>query len=297
MTDWRTVASVLSDVDNLHVAGLRQLGQRLNYGTTIYDRKWDVLILLDACRFDLFQEFAPQHDVFDRFESFEPVYSCASATPEWIEKTFVEGPRSLVSGTHYVSCTGFSTNIDEDRLHQVDEVWRYAVDPSYGSTRPEAVTDAAIDAARNSDADRLVVHYVQPHAPFLHCVGKYDSQGDGGEGGTQNVWKGLREGRYDYDEVWEDYGQNLLRVLDEVETIVENVSGKVAITSDHGNAMGEWGMYGHPSYVPAPIIKRVPWVEAVGGESDEYDVQGVKSISTGLSEHDLQDNLSALGYV
>lgn len=297
MADWRTVVSVLSDVDNLHVAGLRQLGQRLNYGTTIYDRKWDVLVLLDACRFDLFQEFAPRHDVFDRFESFEPVYSCASATPEWIKKTFVEGPRSLVSGTHYVSCTGFSTNIDEGRLHQVDEVWRYAVDPEYGSTRPEAVTDAAIDAARNTEADRLVVHYVQPHAPFLHCVGKYNSQGDGGEGGTQNVWKGLREGRYDYDEVWEDYGQNLLTVLDEVETIVENVSGKVAITSDHGNAMGEWGMYGHPAYAPVPIIKRVPWVEAVGRESDEYEVQGVESISTGLSEHDLQDNLAALGYV
>ena len=276
---------------------LTELGKRVNYGTNIYDRKWDVLVVLDACRFDLFREFAPRHDVYDRFDTVEPIYSCSSATQEWLEKTFIDGPRTQTKQTHYVTCTGFSTNIPEGAVHQIDEVWRYGVDPEYRVTRPEAVTDAAIDAARTTDAKRLVVHYVQPHAPFLHCVGKYGSRGDGGEGGTQNVWLGLSDGRFDREEVWEDYGQNLLRVLDEVETLIDNVDGKVVITSDHGNAMGEFGFHGHPIYIPHPVVKRVPWAEARGADSGEYEVQGVEAISTGLNEQTLHENLSALGYV
>lgn len=277
--------------------GLQEIGKRLNYGVEFYDREWDVLIILDACRYDLFEEFAPRHQIYQQFDSVEPFYSCASSTKEWLRHTFDQGPDDLVSDTHYVTCTGFSEKLRQERLAGIDEVWRYAVDPSYGCTRPEAVTDAAIDAFRHSDASRLVVHYVQPHAPFLHCAGKYDSTGDGGKGGTQNVWRGLRAGKYDKEEVWEDYGQNLLTVLDEAHTVLRNVSGKVIVTSDHGNAMGEWGIYGHPEFAPLPIIKRVPWAEATGLGLNEYDVRGVEDISTGLGEHDLRDNLQALGYV
>lgn len=104
-------------------------------------------------------------------------------------------------------------------------------------------------------------------------------------------------GEYDGREVWEDYGENLLTILDQAETVIRNVAGDVVVTSDHGNVMGGWGVYGHPEYVPLPIIKRVPWAEATGENLDEYEVLGVEKICTGLGEHDLRDNLQALGYV
>jgi hypothetical protein len=274
---------------------LAVLGRRVNYGLNVFDREWDVLIVLDACRYDLFEEFAPEHPVYDRFDSVEPVYSCASATPEWIPKTFNQDHDDLVSRTHYVSGTGYSTKIEPGRVHAVDEVWGYAVDPESKVTRPEAVTNAAIRAYRESDAERFIFHYLPPHAPFLHCPGKYDSIGDGA-GGTQTVWNGLQDGRFDADEVWEDYGRNLGPGLDEVETVLDNVSGKVVVTADHGNALGEWGIYGHPNYVPVPAIKRVPWAEATGAGRDEYEVKDDDEVATGLGEQDLDEHLRALGY-
>ena len=275
--------------------GLKVIGRRLNYGINIFDYEWDVLVILDACRYDLFQEFAPEHPVYDEFSTVRPVYSCASATPEWIPKTFNEGNDATVAATYYVSCTGYSTLIDSDRLRGVEEVWSYAVDPEYGSTRPEAVTNAAIRAYREGDAERFVFHYIPPHAPFLHCPGRYDSTGDGA-GGTQNVWRGLQAGLYDRDRVWEDYGRNLLRGLDEVETILRNVTGTVVVTSDHGNAIGEWGIFGHPANVPVPAVKRVPWAVATGHGRDEYVTSDDDEIATGLGEQDLNEHLRALGY-
>jgi len=292
----RRFAAELPDTPRgFYKMALAVTGRRLNYGLNIFERDWDVLVVLDACRYDLFQEFAPRHSVYDRFDSVEPIYSCGSATPEWLPKTFNDGFDDLVSRTHYVSCTGYSTLVDEERLHQLNGVWSYAVDPEYGCTRPEAVTNAAIRAYRESDADRFVFHYLPPHAPFLHCPGRYDSTG-GEEGNTQNVWRGLQSGRFDRGAVWEDYGKNLMPGLEEVETILEEVSGTVVVTSDHGNLLGEWGLYGHPSYVPLPLLKRVPWAEAEGEGRGEYEVRNEAEVRTGLGEQDLKDHLTALGY-
>lgn len=275
--------------------GLAVSGRRINFGLNIFEREWDILVVLDACRYDLFRAFGPAHPVYDRFETVEPVYSCASATPEWIPKTFNEGPPEIVSRTHYVSCTGYSTLIEPGTVYELDEVWNYAVDPEYGCTRPDAVTNAAIRAYRESDADRFVFHYLPPHSPFMHCPGRYDSIGRE-VGATQNVWRGLQAGEFNRDAVWEDYGRNLQFGLDEVATIIDDVSGRVVVTSDHGNLLGEWGLYGHPSHVPLPILKRVPWAVATGAGRNTYELKEQAEMATGLGEHDLNDHLEALGY-
>lgn len=44
--------------------------------------------------------------------------------------------------------------------------------------------------------------------------------------------------------------KKLIRGLDEVEKIVRNSEGNIIIISDHGNALGEWGLYGHPGWAP-----------------------------------------------
>lgn len=271
-----------------------------NYGTNIYEEDWDTLIILDACRSDLFTEFGPKHPVYQYFNSVDSKYSIASRTPDWIKRTVKGAPESELKKTHYISCTGFITEVEDEKFYDVEHVWRYAHDEEARVTRPEAVTDAAINAFRNSGADRYIVHYVQPHAPFLHCVGKYNSIGDGA-GGTQNVWKGLKAGKYNQDEVWEDYGQNLLTILDHVETLINNVTGHVVVTSDHGNAMGEWGVYGHPGHHMIPAIREVPWAEAEGRGNHDYVVQGKEKIGTELGADDhndrLEKHLRDLGYL
>ena len=269
----------------------------MNIGTNIFDRDWDVLIILDACRYDLFEEYAPNHEVYSYFDDVQSIRSVASMTTNWLRRTFDDIPTNLLQNTHYVSGAGQSERcLDEGDFYQIDHVWKYALDPDYGQTQPEAITDAAISAIRTSSADQIIVHYTEPHAPFLHCVGKYESRGLE-PGGTQNVWAGLENGIYDRNEIWDDYGQNLLRVLDEVEAIIRNSEGKIVVTSDHGNAMGEWGIYGHPANVPINVIRNVPWAETDGLGEHTYEVKGRGHMTTEAKTPSVEEHLQALGYV
>ncbi|MDB2282658.1 hypothetical protein PM030_12325 [Halorubrum ezzemoulense] len=282
--------------ENLYRQGYTTVNSLLDYGTHPYDKEWDVLIIIDACRFDLFQEFAPQHEIYDKFESVEPIYSQASSSKEWLTKTFVEGSRSEIANTSLIAANGFTSEIGQVEFDELEEVWRYGIHPDYHIVPPEPVTDAAVKCYRNTDSDRYVVHYNQPHAPFLHCAGKYDSAKDE-LGATQNVWDGLEKGQYDHSEVWEDYGKNLLDVLDHVNILVEDFSGKVAVSADHGNCLGEYGIYGHPSHCPVPSVRRVPWAVTEGGGKEKYELDNLETEDLEQSDdEEIKEHLSHLGY-
>lgn len=270
-----------------------------NYGTNVFDMSWDLLIILDACRYDLFVEFAPQHSVYSRLDSVEPTYSIASQTPDWLERTFENTDESLLSQTLYISANGQIDLVDTDGLYGVESVWQYGHDQKANVPWPDTATNEAIRNFRTTDAERYIVHYLQPHAPFLHCAGKYNSI-PVSEGRSNNVWKGLKEGKFDQREIWKDYGQNLLLVLDHVETLIKNFDGKVAITADHGNAMGEFGLYGHPGRLAAPPIRRVPWAVTSGLGLDTYEVKNIDEVTSEGDSRDtnpeLEQHLRDLGY-
>lgn len=275
---------------------LMTAGKRWNFGQKPFTEDWDVLILLDACRYDLFQEFASDHSIYNSFSSIESRYSCASTSIEWIRKVYRDGPRDVLSDTHLVSANGWEPKeLNLEIFGTVSPVWEYESE-NKPTIPPDVVTDAAINAGRTTDCSRMIVHYMQPHAPFLHVPGKYDSINERpGDGKSQNVWEGLREGKFDQDEVWNDYGQNLLTGLDEVERLVSNVSGKCIISADHANALGEWGVYGHPKYVIHPTVKKVPWVRFEATDKQTSDPE--QPVEKGVTDVDVESHLRDLGYV
>lgn len=241
------------------------IDKNFNYGTNAFEKEWDLLVVLDACRYDLFAEFAPRHSVYELFDSVGRMYSIGSQTPDWVARTFGQADESLLSQTLYISDAGHAEMVAASGVCDVQHVEENTRNTEGGVLRPEPLTDEAIEQFKTAGAEKFIVHYVQPHAPFLHCVGKYDATVDE-NGHPQNVWNGIRSGRFDKSDVWEDYGQNLLLVLDHVERLLENFEGKVAVTADHGNALGEFGLYGHPGREAAPSIRRVPWAVATGQE-------------------------------
>ncbi|WP_143165319.1 alkaline phosphatase family protein [Halobaculum gomorrense] len=83
-------------------------------------------------------------------------------------------------------------------------------------------------------------------------------------------------------------------VLDAVEVLLDNVKGKVAVTADHGNAVGEWGVYGHPAYVPVPAVKRVPWAVTSADGHGSYTVD--QEYRNETADADRDEFLEALGY-
>lgn len=233
-------------------------------GEPIFEQDWDLLIVLDACRLDLMEEVADEYAFLD--EPLNAITSVGSTSVEWMQKTFTDTYAPEIAETAYVTANPHShSQIDANRFALVDDVWQYGWDEDAGTVRPRVITDRTITVWNESSPTRLIAHYMQPHFPFLSDldIRPRDGQGD--------VWMSLREGDYTKDRIWAAYRDNLERVLDEVKLLAENVDAEsIVITSDHGNALGEFGMYGHPPGFPLSCLRMVPWVKLAGTGPGDY---------------------------
>ena len=288
----------MSLVESVYLRCLQAVGRRLDYGTDVYEREWDVLVVLDACRADLLRAVAPEVGFLDGVEA---VRSVGSSSSEWMTETFDRRPAvgrtAMVTGN-----TWTDRYLDADAFAVLDEVWKYAWDEDLGTVPPAAVTDRAITVAREHDPDRLVAHYMQPHHPFVPepLDGDEGMVRSGRDSSGANPWTLLRRGELTAAEVWDAYEANLRYVLPEVAALVENVDGRVAVTADHGNLFGEWGLYGHPMHTPVPAVLDVPWAETggKGGSTREPTLTPPEPLPVGrvYGEGTDTDRLRALGY-
>jgi hypothetical protein len=291
-------------------AAVRELLARLVYSvrstTTadpVLDAEWDVLVVLDACRADLF-ETAVAEGTYDALpvEAVETRTSPASATDEWLEQVFATAPAGRLAGLAYVTGNPFSADLEHDRFATVEEVWRTAWDDDRGTIPPRPVTDRAIATWRAGTADRLVVHYMQPHFPSLATPGDDGVRLDDFGSRSLSVWDDLRFGRRSTESVWAAYRENLDRVLAEVETLLANLAAeRVVVTADHGNAFGEHGLYGHPGGVDVPCLRAVPWCVTSGTDTrsraGESETAGEDPSTAAETDRDVvADRLEDLGY-
>ncbi|MFD1562999.1 hydrolase [Haloarchaeobius amylolyticus] len=296
--------------------GYEWMGRQLWMGDfadeTVLEREWDVLVLLDACRVDLMAEVATEYDWLPSPAEIEAgaIDSVAGSSKEWMRRTFTPAHAATLEQTAYVTGNPFSAAVlgDNHPLGLVDEVWRYAWDDDAGSIRPEPITDRAIGVCRDGDFDRVIVHYMQPHVPFLdrpdlHAGyrpddwGSPDSVVDPDETGV-DVWGRVRRGELNRDEVWAAYADNLRVGLDAVATLRRNVDGTLVVSADHGNAMGELGIWGHPDR-PVSSVRRVPWIELEAhDEGTRESVLDPDETDTDdrAVDADVQDRLASLGY-
>ncbi|USZ71457.1 hypothetical protein [Natronosalvus halobius] len=282
---------------------------RYPIGTNVFQREWDVLVLLDTCRVDALREVAPEYDFLSDIDAMTSVGSTSS---EWIACTFVDEYREEVAETIYVSANGFDepilcqgmlpghdrrfawtnwSTLSERDLLKLDQVWKYAPKPEHGHVRPRHVTDRAITHARDHEPDRLVVHYSQPHEPY---VANADAEGRGElYDYEKRPWTYLQNGG-DFETVWAAYLDNLRLVLDEVSVLIQSIDAEeVAISADHGEAFGEWGINRHPMAIPHPKIKRVPWATTVAKDTGEYE----PTLEERDQSRDVEGHLENLGYL
>jgi hypothetical protein len=251
---------------------IQAVGRRLAYGTSVYEADWDVLVVLDACRPDALRAVAPGYEFLDSVETRRSVGSCSS---EWLEKTFqVPDHRDAVARTAMVTGNTWTDRyLDADRFGLLDEVWKYAWDDDLGTVPAEALTERAVQVAREHDPDRLVVHYMQPHHPFVPdpIAGDSGMARTGEYSSETSPWVLLRRGEVPEQRVREAYEANLRYALESVEVLLENVDGRVAVTADHGNLFGEWKLYGHPMHTPVPALLAVPWAETTARDDGTHD--------------------------
>jgi len=165
---------------------------------------------------------------------------------------------------------------------------------------PRQLTDRAIDVWRRREEvgiDRLIVHYMQPHTPF-HSNPEWFADVDHSTGWGLGFAE-LRDGKLDKTEFYDAYLENLLWVLEDVDLFTQNCDADIAISSDHGNGLGEWGIYGHPNGIPFDVVREVPWLTVSGTDDGTYipDLPDDYLEQTReLEQSAVADQLEALGY-
>lgn len=204
---------------------------------------WDVVCVLDACRWDAFETMVGMA---------EPVKAPSRNTPlwtkniwcdpeiDWSDVTYVTGNAHVTEARNFSE--GPNDGVIENHVGEYieafkdDEVW----DGVTGSSLPDSLTGKALGYE-----PPLVVHYVQPHTPFIGNVSfsvngtfdqlPLDSYDD--PGGILEEYSMVDMGLVSPNFIRLAYLENLREVWACTRPLLENFE-KVLFTADHGEILG-----------------------------------------------------------
>ncbi|WP_276272985.1 hypothetical protein [Haloarcula litorea] len=261
-------------------------------GIDVFAADWDNILILDACRYDLFKD---ENTLPGSLESRQ---SRGSSTVEFLKANF--GHREL-NDVVYVTANPQLYRHDSisPSLHATVNIWdENGWNDDYRTVMPETVTEYARRAADEYPNKRLVVHYIQPHYPFIGPTGKKHFNLD-----SLAFWKQVRDGKVSVskDVISEAYRENLQLALPYVKELIERLEGKTVVTSDHGQALGERSgptlsrCFGHPAGIYTDELVEVPWlIHETGQRKDIVAAESENEVNVDNSV--VKDRLKELGY-
>ncbi|MDQ2072346.1 sulfatase-like hydrolase/transferase [Haloarcula sp. H-GB4] len=262
---------------------------------------------------------APEYEFIDEVEA---VYSVGSTSKEWMVNTFTEEHRTQINRTTQISSNAWVDSVlteDVDfgfwsptrgsflESHPIfanlmsrptltkDDFAEFKslshLNEEYGVVPAETVTDHAIDTGRKSSPEKMLVHYMQPHAPYLRNT----TQNGQEITSTEKDPFGELRSQGNKAEIFELYLDNLRYVLDSVELLLNNLDReRVLITADHGELFGEFGISNHIAGVPHPNLKKVPLVETSATDNQTYVPDTSDEV---IQDSSVEDRLADLGYL
>jgi len=252
--------------------------------------------------------------VSDNTERLDYRLSKGSNTGEFFEENF--------EGTQYHDTVYVTANpvprveewcrVDIDRVfHDVVDVWEDHWDDELNTVRPEPVAEAVRAAHEAYPNKRILGHFIQPHQPFIGSTGQsIDEDGmmayrkiSGEQTDTRGqVWKRLENSEISADLTWQAYAENLELVLPHVMDLVENLTGRTVVTSDHGNLLNEvaWPVpirkCGHPRGVHTKQLIKVPWLAFADGTRSEAVAEPPAETGSESGREERLNRLEHLGY-
>lgn len=248
-----------------------------NQKDLIRDTDWDVLVILDACRYDYFLKVHGNYLEGDLKEVESPAHD----TPSWLESVVSDLDFSdaiYITGNPHIREVGLT-----DEFYRVVECWDSAWNKKLGLVDPSIIVKRILVNRDLHPDRRIVVHFMQPHFPYISKnggtfvdeiigllpklvrkkIGSYFIGSFGKFGSfVKRVVSMSRSDPMsieDVDNLKNKYMKNLRYVMQSAKSLVESVEGKAVITADHGELLGENGKYGHEHN--HPLLKRIPWLE------------------------------------
>jgi hypothetical protein len=260
-------------------AGIRELnrlywdrGRRRQYnpdGVDIFDEDWDNFLILDGCRADYFADAIREYDVDGTIGART---SRGSATREFLRGNFHGKELSdvvyVTASTMLYQENVFRRVVDVE-LHDIVDVWEESIEYGEDGVHPSSVAEKTRETLEAYPDKRLLVHFVQPHAPYLGSTGQRFFP-DFAPNPLSEEFHGKRDLP---DELYREvYRENLHLALDEVVPLLSDLPGRTVVSSDHGMLLGERERpipiksYGHPDRLYVKEMVEVPWFVVDSGD-------------------------------
>ncbi|QLK26774.1 hypothetical protein HYG81_03930 [Natrinema zhouii] len=268
-------------------------------GVAVLGEDWDNLILLDGCRYDTFARHVDWDGALDSR------YSRGSSTVEFLRANVAN---ETLNDTVYVTANPqFHRHRDEleAEFHARIDVWKDdGWDEEYKTVLPETVAEYALSAAEEYPQKRLLVHFIQPHYPFIGSKTSFDKRQLHSDDERPAFWNEVFTGQLDLtaEDIRPLYDENLRLTLPSVEELLAELRGKTVVTADHGNAIGERSFpipireWGHPQGVYMEETVKVPWFVWENGDRKEYCADSTPDSRDRGDSAVVEERLQELGY-
>jgi len=262
------------------------------HGTDIFaDEDWDNLIILDACRYDA---FADQVSIPGQLKKRR---SRGGMSPEFVRANF---SNKRLHDVVYVSANEWFAQLRDEidaEVHRFVNLQTDHLDLADISVRPETVTKQALRIAGEYPNKRLIVHYMQPHQPYIGPTGEEHFELCPGLIETLRNSEGVTDKL-----LWQAYRENLDIVLDHAEELVDELAGKTVLTADHGELLGERVFpipvktYGHFDGLYVDELIDVPWFVCEYSERKTVRAEPPVADKDEVDGDAVEDRLRQLGY-
>lgn len=296
-------------------------GEYNDAGIDIFAEDWDNLIILDTCRLDYFKQAKEKHNLPGTLESR---ISRGSQTPEWLWANFHDREHY---DTVYISATGMPYHLgvaDPDPseqsthqkkysfdldVHDLVNLWKDPPEGSYPVLDREGrntnylvpaplVADEISQYATEYPNKRLIIHLLEPHAPYLGT-----KIGDELHKKSDHPWQDKLHKKVDIPKrtLRDAYQQKLDVGVRGVKKILNEVDGKTVVTADHGEMLWERAYpvpiidILHPDQMYIDSLVRVPWLIIDGDRKDIVTEDPDEPRHQQSNEH-INNQLQALGY-
>lgn len=281
----------------IHRAYGRYVDRKVSGSEPMMERDWDNLLILDACRFDYFE-------AQNRIDGdLSKVISPGKMSWEFMQEEFVG---NTFHDTVYITANTFATQLSEDIFFKtvyLNDQW----DDEIGTIYPAHMVEAAREAHEQYPNKRLIVHFMQPHRPYLGPTAdrlrdRVDLVGlDNDQDGIQ-IWGAVKQKNVTASEIRRAYSETLDIVLDHAADLIEALDGKSVITSDHGEMLGErvfpftTRVWGHMEGFDTPLLREVPWLAVESATRRDVVESEPIGAEYSVSESEVEEQLEALGY-
>lgn len=268
-------------------------GEYNSKGIDIFEEDWDNLIILDACRYDYFEQRAadklPGH--------LEQRISQAGQTSEFIQAHFSD--REL-HDVVYVTGNDWILKIGDDIGADIFNVISVKDDLDWDQ---EKITKRALEVAEEFPNKRLLIHLIPPHHPFKGPTA--DEKFPSIEEQSSGFFSNIRRGKVDISDelLRQAYAENLDRAIPATKELFDKLQGKTVVTANHGEFLGDRCRpipikeYGHHGGQYADELVNVPWhVHQNGGRKEIVSEDPLEDDIDNRTPEEIDQQLRNLGY-